>query len=97
MFGIEPSRYSDNFTIDPNTGVLRNKGELDREALDPKLKGRIELNVTATDKGSPPLSTMVRVIIIIEVSLQQFVAKYRSCVATEAATPVRMITVNVFF
>ncbi|XP_034739128.1 cadherin-related family member 2 [Etheostoma cragini] len=66
VFGIEPSRYSDNFTIDANTGVLRNKGELDREALDPKLKGRIELNVTATDKGSPPLSTMVTVIIIVE-------------------------------
>ncbi|XP_078117590.1 cadherin-related family member 2 [Sander vitreus] len=66
VFGIEPSRYSDNFTIDPNTGVLRNNGELDCEALDPKLKGRIELNVTATDKGSPPLSTMVTVIIIVE-------------------------------
>ncbi|XP_032383835.1 cadherin-related family member 2 isoform X2 [Etheostoma spectabile] len=66
VFGIDPSRYSDNFTIDPNTGVLRNKDELDREALDPKLKGRIELNVTATDKGSPPLSTMVTVIIIVE-------------------------------
>ncbi|XP_044062276.1 cadherin-related family member 2 isoform X3 [Siniperca chuatsi] len=66
VFGIVPSRYSDNFTIDPNTGVLRNKGELDREALDPKLNGRIELNVTATDKGTPSLSTMVTVIINIE-------------------------------
>lgn len=85
MYGIVPSRYSDNFTIDPDTGVLRNMGELDREALDPDLNGRIELNVTATDKGTPPLSSMVTVIIIVEVHLQQFVAKYWCCV--EAATP----------
>ncbi|XP_028271478.1 cadherin-related family member 2 isoform X2 [Parambassis ranga] len=66
VYGIMPSKYSDNFTIHPNTGVLRNKGELDREALDPNLKGRIELNVTATDKGTPPLSTTVTVIIVVE-------------------------------
>ncbi|KAM6952110.1 cadherin-related family member 2 [Lycodopsis pacificus] len=66
VFGIVPSKYSDNFTIGPDTGVLRNSGELDREALDPKLNGMIELNVTATDKGTPPLSTMVTVIINVE-------------------------------
>lgn len=66
VYGIVPSKYSDNFTIDPDTGVLRNMGELDREALDPDLNGRIELNVTATDKGTPPLSSMVTVIIIVE-------------------------------
>ncbi|XP_070818271.1 cadherin-related family member 2 [Chaetodon trifascialis] len=66
VFGIAPGRYSDNFTIDPNTGVLRNLGQLDREVLDPKLNGRIELNVTATDSGTPPLSTVVTVIINIE-------------------------------
>nr|XP_033948086.1 cadherin-related family member 2 [Pseudochaenichthys georgianus] len=66
VFGIEPSRYSDNFTINPETGVLTNRGKLDREALDPDLDGRIELNVTATDKGTPPLSTMVPVIINVE-------------------------------
>ncbi|TKS72538.1 Cadherin-related family member 2 [Collichthys lucidus] len=83
----ESIKYSNNFTIDPNTGVLRNKGELDREALDPKMNGRIELNVTATDKGTPPLSTTVPVIINIEVSLQQFVANLWRCVAADAATP----------
>jgi len=72
VFGILPSSFSDNFTIDPNTGVLRNQGELDREAMDPKLKGIIELNVTATDKGAPPLSTAVTVTIVVEVRLQQF-------------------------
>ncbi|KAM9356765.1 cadherin-related family member 2 [Symphorus nematophorus] len=66
VYGIVKSNYSDNFTIDPDTGVLRNKGKLDREALDPDLDGRIELNVTATDKGTPPLSTIVTVIINIE-------------------------------
>ncbi|KAI3351909.1 hypothetical protein L3Q82_020738, partial [Scortum barcoo] len=66
VYGILPSKYSNNFTIDPNTGVLRNVGELDLEAMDPKLNGRIELNVTATDKGNPPLSSMATVIINVE-------------------------------
>ncbi|XP_035505780.2 cadherin-related family member 2 isoform X2 [Scophthalmus maximus] len=66
VYGIELSRYSDNFTIDPNTGVLKNSGVLDREALAPDLDGRLELNVTATDKGTPPLSSVVEVVINIE-------------------------------
>ncbi|KAM7389525.1 hypothetical protein PAMP_023498 [Pampus punctatissimus] len=66
VYAIMPSKYSSNFTINPNTGVLRNKNELDREALDPELDGRIELNITATDKGSPPLSSIVKVIINVE-------------------------------
>ncbi|XP_037531305.1 cadherin-related family member 2 [Nematolebias whitei] len=65
-FSIEPNQYSNNFTIDENTGWLRNKGELDLEWLDPELKGRIELNVMATDKGTPPLSSTVPFIIILE-------------------------------
>lgn len=63
VYGILPGKYSKNFTIDPDTGVLTNTGELDREALDPDLNGRIELNVTATDKGSPPLESVVTVVI----------------------------------
>ncbi|KAK0137337.1 Cadherin-related family member 2 [Merluccius polli] len=66
VFAIEHSKYSNNFTIDPNTGVLKNIGMLDREALDPKMKGKIDLNVTATDRGTPALKTMVKVIIDIE-------------------------------
>ncbi|KAM8733778.1 cadherin-related family member 2 [Acanthopagrus schlegelii] len=66
VYGIEPSEYSSNFTINPDTGVLRNQGMLDREALNPDLDGRIELIVTATDKGSPPLSSTVPVIINVE-------------------------------
>ncbi|XP_068449764.1 cadherin-related family member 2 [Clinocottus analis] len=66
VFGIVPNQFSNNFTINADTGVLTNMGELDREALDPKLNGMIELNVTATDKGTPPLSSMVTVIITLE-------------------------------
>ncbi|XP_073343232.1 cadherin-related family member 2 [Pagrus major] len=66
VYGIEPSEYSDYFTIDPATGVLTNKATLDREAMDPKLDGRIELIVTATDKGTPSLSSTVPVIINVE-------------------------------
>lgn len=63
--------YSDNFTIDPDTGVLRNNSVLDREALDPDSNGKIELTVTATDKGTPPLSDSVKVIIELEVKTLQ--------------------------
>lgn len=49
--------------------MLRNRGELDREALDPELNGKIQLNVTATDRGSPPQSSVVTVIINVEVRL----------------------------
>ncbi|CAJ1058170.1 cadherin-related family member 2 [Xyrichtys novacula] len=66
VYSIEDSRYSDSFTIDPKTGVLRNSAKLDREALDPELDGRIELNVTATDQGTPPLSSTALVTVNVE-------------------------------
>ncbi|XP_053179520.1 cadherin-related family member 2 [Scomber japonicus] len=66
MFKIVPSEYSDNFTIDTDTGVLRNKGELDREALNPELNGKIKLQIDVTDKGTPPLSNVVNVTINVE-------------------------------
>ncbi|KAM6923992.1 cadherin-related family member 2 [Xenentodon cancila] len=66
MFRIEPSEHSGNFTIDPDTGLLRNRGELDREALDPVLNGRIQVNVTAVDKGESPQSSTVPVFINVE-------------------------------
>lgn len=59
---------SDLFTINPITGELTNNGPLDREAIDRDLNGKIELNVTATDMGIPPLSTWVEVIVDVEVS-----------------------------
>ncbi|XP_061540968.1 cadherin-related family member 2 isoform X2 [Phycodurus eques] len=66
VFAIVPSMYSGYFTMDHSTGVLKNQVELDREDLDAELRGKIELNVTATDKGMPPQSSMVRVIINVE-------------------------------
>ncbi|XP_054890595.1 cadherin-related family member 2 isoform X2 [Poeciliopsis prolifica] len=62
-FSIKPSTHSSSFSIDPNTGVFTNNGELDREALDPKSNGRINLTVIATDKGTPALSSSAFVII----------------------------------
>lgn len=79
VYSILPSMYSDNFTIDPNTGVLTESGDLDREFLDSKLQGRVELNVTATDKGSPPLSSNVTVIVNIEVSILQLITICNDC------------------
>lgn len=67
MYAIQPSAYSDNFTIDAATGVLRNNSVLDREALDPQLEGIIELTVTATDKGAPPQFDSAKVVIEVEV------------------------------
>ncbi|XP_036799425.1 cadherin-related family member 2 [Oncorhynchus mykiss] len=66
VYGIVNSNYSDKFTIDPTTGWLENNGPLDREAMQAKDNGQVKLNVTATDKGSPPLATWVPVIINVE-------------------------------
>ncbi|MCI4385422.1 hypothetical protein PGIGA_G00050270 [Pangasianodon gigas] len=65
-YSIEPGEYSSNFTINENTGEIRSKGPLDREDIDIKLKGVITLNVTATDMGTPPLSSTVKFIINVD-------------------------------
>ncbi|KAL2077615.1 hypothetical protein ACEWY4_027119 [Coilia grayii] len=66
VYAIVPGPFSDNFTIDANTGLLKMNGFLDREAIDPELNGLIELNVTAFDKGEPPLGTWA----IVEITVQ---------------------------
>ncbi|XP_030224733.1 cadherin-related family member 2 isoform X2 [Gadus morhua] len=66
VFAIVPTKYSENFTIDAATGVLTNSTELDREALEPAAKGKIELNITATDKGVPALMTSAAVTVNVE-------------------------------
>ncbi|XP_056456376.1 cadherin-related family member 2 isoform X2 [Gadus chalcogrammus] len=66
VFAIVPTNYSDYFTIDAATGVLINRVELDREALEPTAKGKIELNITATDKGVPALMTSAAVTVNVE-------------------------------
>ena len=70
MFTIVPSEYSNNFSIDPAKGVLTNSTVLDREALDPKANGKIELEITATDQGVPALETMATVTVNVEVSTE---------------------------
>ncbi|XP_007951169.1 cadherin-related family member 2 [Orycteropus afer afer] len=65
-FSLLPSSYSHNFSVDPDTGLLRNLEPLDREAIDPKLGGRIVLTVRVADSGVPVLSTEVNVTINVE-------------------------------
>lgn len=67
-FSLLPGPYSHNFSLDPNSGLLRNLGPLDREAIDPALEGRIVLTVRVADCGEPSLSTDVNVTITVEVS-----------------------------
>ncbi|XP_041757988.2 cadherin-related family member 2-like [Coregonus clupeaformis] len=75
-YGIVTSDYSANFTIDPTTGWLENNGPLDREAMQDKDNGQVKLNVTATDKGSPPLSTWGPVVINVE-DINDNIPKFR--------------------
>ncbi|KAK3520549.1 hypothetical protein QTP70_026152 [Hemibagrus guttatus] len=65
-YGIEPGKYRSNFTINENTGEITSKGPLDREGIDVKLNGVITLNVTATDMGTPALSSWVNFIINVD-------------------------------
>nr|XP_018883422.2 cadherin-related family member 2 [Gorilla gorilla gorilla] len=66
LFNLLPGPYSHNFSLDPDTGLLRNLGPLDREAIDPALEGRIVLTVLVSDCGEPVLSTKVNVTITVE-------------------------------
>uniref|UniRef100_A0A8C3IED1 Cadherin domain-containing protein n=1 Tax=Chrysemys picta bellii TaxID=8478 RepID=A0A8C3IED1_CHRPI len=65
-FQLEPGAFSANFTIDPATGVLRSLGALDREALEPALKGKVVVTVRVHDLGVPQLSSLVNVTITVE-------------------------------
>uniref|UniRef100_A0A8C0T0K5 Cadherin-related family member 2 n=1 Tax=Canis lupus familiaris TaxID=9615 RepID=A0A8C0T0K5_CANLF len=65
-FSLLPGPYSHNFSVGPDTGILRNLGPLDREAIEPTLGGRIVLTVLVADCGMPVLSTGVNVTINVE-------------------------------
>ncbi|CAI5652125.1 unnamed protein product [Oreochromis niloticus] len=54
---LDPKLY-DTFSLDKNTGEIRVKGEIDFENIEV-----YKLDVHATDKGQPPMSTDCRVII----------------------------------
>ncbi|XP_069332256.1 cadherin-related family member 2 isoform X1 [Eulemur rufifrons] len=66
LFSLLPGPYSHNFSVDPDTGLLRNLGPLDREAIDPALGGRIVLTVLVSDCGVPVHSTKVNVTVTVE-------------------------------
>ncbi|XP_032127702.1 cadherin-related family member 2 [Sapajus apella] len=66
LFSLLPGPYNHNFSLDPDTGLLRNLGPLDREAIDPTLGGRIVLTVLVSDCGEPVLTTKVNVTITVE-------------------------------
>ncbi|XP_053847443.1 LOW QUALITY PROTEIN: protocadherin alpha-8-like [Vidua macroura] len=55
---IVPPRASDLFSIDANTGEIRLTGALDFEEVN-----LYDLNVKATDKGTPPLSGHCKVVL----------------------------------
>lgn len=77
LFSLLPGPYSQNFSIDPDTGVLRNLEPLDREDIDPALEGQIVLTVRVADCGEPPRGTEVNVTITVEV---------RQCVPTQPSS-----------
>ncbi|XP_064205368.1 cadherin-related family member 2-like [Anguilla rostrata] len=65
-YKIEKSHFSGNFSINARTGLLKNKGPLDRESIEATANGVIQLNVTASDMGHPSLSSWVTVTINVE-------------------------------
>ena len=56
-----------NFSLDASTGQLAVTAPLDYEALDPALGGRLMLKVKVADKGQPPLSDEVTVVVELKV------------------------------
>ncbi|XP_056624910.1 cadherin-related family member 2 [Triplophysa dalaica] len=65
QYHIEDSLFSTNFTIGLYDGVLESKGLLDREAIESKLNGVIELKVIAIDMGKPPQNSSAKVLITV--------------------------------
>ncbi|XP_066469039.1 cadherin-related family member 2 [Tiliqua scincoides] len=66
QFEIMPGIFSNNFTINPNTGELTSKGPLDREAIPVELQGKVVVTVLVHDLGIPQLNTSVNVTITVE-------------------------------
>ncbi|XP_013925416.1 PREDICTED: cadherin-related family member 2 isoform X2 [Thamnophis sirtalis] len=65
-FEIMPGNFSNNFTINPETGELISKGPLDREAIPVELNGKIVVMILVEDLGIPQLNTTVNVTITVE-------------------------------
>ncbi|KAL4240882.1 Protocadherin Fat 4 [Mactra antiquata] len=56
IVSVEHEEYTNSFSIDATTGVLRKTGFLDREQ-----HANIILNISATDNGKPPLNSTTTV------------------------------------
>ncbi|XP_053847079.1 cadherin-related family member 2 isoform X1 [Vidua macroura] len=63
-FMILPGLFSDNFTINRDTGEMHSKEPLDREALEDE-RGQMVVTVMVYDHGKPPLNTTVNVTITV--------------------------------
>ncbi|KAJ7411507.1 Cadherin-related family member 2 [Pitangus sulphuratus] len=63
-FKILPGLFSDNFTIDADTGEMQSKEPLDREAVQDE-RGRMVVTVEVYDHGEPQQSTPVNVTITV--------------------------------
>lgn len=66
-FKILPGLFSNNFTINANTGEMHSTEPLDREALEDE-RGQMVVTVMVYDHGEPPLNTTVNVTITVGVS-----------------------------
>ncbi|NXM32588.1 CDHR2 protein, partial [Oxyruncus cristatus] len=63
-FKILPGLFSNNFTIDANTGKMHSKEPLDREAVEDE-RGRMVVTVEVYDHGELQQSTLVNVTITV--------------------------------
>ncbi|NWV13375.1 CDHR2 protein, partial [Ptilonorhynchus violaceus] len=63
-FKILPGLFSNNFTIDADTGEMHSKEPLDREALEDE-RGQMVVTVEVYDHGEPQQSTTVNVTITV--------------------------------
>ncbi|NWT08255.1 CDHR2 protein, partial [Vireo altiloquus] len=63
-FKILPGLFSNNFTINPDTGEMHSTEPLDREALEDE-HGQMVVEVMVYDHGEPPLNTTVNVTITV--------------------------------
>ncbi|NXH85690.1 CDHR2 protein, partial [Edolisoma coerulescens] len=63
-FKILPGLFSNNFTIDANTGEMHSKEPLDREAVEDE-RGQMVVVVMVHDNGEPQLNTTVNVTITV--------------------------------
>ncbi|NXQ25989.1 CDHR2 protein, partial [Alaudala cheleensis] len=63
-YKILPGLFSNNFTINADTGEMHSQGPLDREALEDE-SGQMVVTVMVYDHGEPPLNTTVNVTITV--------------------------------